>query len=383
MEKSNGEILLEKYLSGAASEQERAMIESWYLNSSNEGKIPNQMMLEKAETQVWGRLSVHQNNIKRNIQWSIAAASVALCIGFGIYFNQSKIETQVDILPGKNSATLTLSNGRKIILSDGINGNLAEEAGVKINKTSDGQIIYNIQPASVNDKTKASKMNTLSTNRGEQYQVHLPDGTKVWLNSASSLTYPTTLNELSERRVELNGEAYFEVEPLINKGGRSKVPFIVKTISTLGGGSGQEVEVLGTHFNVSSYNDEPQIKTTLLEGSVKISNLKSKISSLLKPGQQAIVQPSSSSIQINAVDTDEAISWKNGDFYFDSERLESIMRKVSRWYNVDVEFQDQAKKDVVFGGYISRFSNISKVLKMLELTGLAKFTITNNKVVVK
>ncbi|MCZ4245040.1 FecR family protein [Pedobacter punctiformis] len=384
MEKTKEEILLERYLSGRADKQEQAMVESWYLDVSDEAEAPSQSMLEKAEVQVWNRLSVHRHKNGRNRQWLMAAASIVLCIGFGLYFyKQSAKETQVDIPPGKNSATLTLSDGRKIALSSEVNGNLAEEAGVKISKTTDGQIVYNIQPEPHNGKTGVLKMNTLSTTRGEQYQVRLPDGTKVWLNAASSLTYPTTLNGGGDRKVELNGEAYFEVASLSRKGGQGKVPFIVKTILLSGDARGQEVEVLGTHFNINSYNDEPQIKTTLLEGSVRVLNLKSKISGLLKPGQQSVIQATDNSIQIIAVDADEAISWKNGDFYFDNERLESIMKKISRWYNVDVEFQDLSKKNAVFGGYISRSSHISKVLKMLELTGLAKFTITNNKVVVR
>jgi len=392
MEKSKEEILLEKYLSGKASEQERAMLESWYLDTLDEGESPDQSVLEMAEIKVWDRLSASQQKTRRNKQWQwiAAAASIILCIGLGLFFyERNTLRSQAvvtDIPPGKNSATLTLSDGRKIALSSEVNGNLAEEAGVKISKTADGQIIYDIQPESLNDKSGKPKINTLSTNRGEQYQLRLPDGTKVWLNAASSITYPTTLNGQEDRKVELSGEAYFEVSTLKVKSGKLKeqrVPFIVKTVSPLGDGRGQEVEVLGTHFNISSYNDEPQIKTTLLEGSVKVLNLKSKVSGLLKPGQQSVIQASNNLIRIIAADADEAISWKNGDFYFENERLESIMKKVSRWYNVDVEFQDQSKKDVAFGGYISRFSNISKVLKMLELTGLAKFTVTNNKVVVK
>ncbi|MBB6502523.1 FecR family protein [Pedobacter cryoconitis] len=376
MDKTKEETLIEKYLSGIADEQEQAIVESWYLNAEEEGEIPGMDRIEEAETKVWNRLSVNKLQSKRRKLWprAAAAASVLLCAGLGFYgYNNFYAEKQIakpDIAPGKNGATLTLSNGRNIILSDATDGKLAQEGGVSIRKTANGEIVYDLTPVAQDTSITDHKINTLHTARGQQYQVRLPDGTNVWLNAASSLAYPTSLKGAAQRVVELNGEAYFEVAK------DKKHPFIVKA-------NQQRVEVLGTHFNISCYNDEPAVKTTLLEGSVKVLNLKSSVSGTLKPGQQSVIRFSDNLLQVRNVDTEEAVAWQKGEFSFDEERLESVMKKISRWYNVEVEFQDPSKKDVVFGGYISRFSHISKVLKMLELTGLAKFTVENNKVVVK
>jgi transmembrane sensor len=374
MDKSKEEILIEKYLSGEANEPERAMIESWYLKLGEEGEMPALSVIEEAETKVWNRLSVDQPRSKRISLWprTIAAASVLIGVGLGAFFYKAsfidKQATKIDIAPGQNAATLVLSDGRKITLSNASNGKFAEDAGISISKTADGQLVYDLKSASAS--VNASKINTLYTARGQQYQVRLPDGTNVWLNAASSLSYLTSFKSSDQRIVELSGEAYFEVAK------DKKHPFIVKA-------NQQRVEVLGTHFNISSYKDETAVRTTLLEGSVKVLNLKSRASGVLKPGQQSVIRLSDDSLKVITVDTEETIAWKKGEFFFNEEPLESVMKKISRWYNVEVEFQDPSKKEVKFGGYISRFSHISKVLKMLELTGLAKFTVENNKVIIK
>ncbi|WP_316834251.1 FecR family protein [Pedobacter nutrimenti] len=373
MDKSKEELLIERYLNGKADKQEQAMLETWYLNDQEQGAVPDISSIKHAERKVWNKLSLNLSQPKKINLWprSIAAASILLCVGLSLYFyktSYTKKETKFDIGPGQNSATLQLSNGEKIDLSNTTNGKLIEETGITITKTGNGQIIYDLR--SVSADTALNKMNTLSTARGQQYKVRLPDGTNVWLNAASSLSYPTAFKGRNRRVVELNGEAYFEVYK------DKKHPFIVKT-------NQQSVEVLGTHFNINSYKDEPAVKTTLLEGSVKVLNLKSRASGILKPGQQSMIRFSGDSVQIETADVEEAMAWKKGEFYFDEERLESIMKKISRWYNVDVVFQDPTKKDVRIGGYISRFSNISKVLKMLELTGLAEFTLEKDKVLVK
>jgi len=373
MDKSKEELLVERYLNGKADQQEQAMLETWYLNQQEQGSVPDISSIAHAERKVWNRLSLNRSQPKKINLWprSIAAASILFCVGLGFYFyktSYTKKQTTFDVGPGQNAATLQLSNGQKIVLANTANGKLAEETGITITKTASGQVIYDLK--SVSADTALNKMNTLSTARGQQYQVRLPDGTNVWLNAASSLSYPTVLKGRARRIVELNGEAYFEVYK------DKKHPFIVKT-------NQQSVEVLGTHFNINSYKDEPAVKTTLLEGSVKVLNLKSRASGVLKPGQQSVIRFYGDSLQIETADIDEALAWKKGEFYFDEERLESIMKKISRWYNVDVVFQDPSKKDVRIGGYISRFSSISKVLKMLELTGLAEFTIEKDKVIVK
>jgi ferric-dicitrate binding protein FerR (iron transport regulator) len=194
--------------------------------------------------------------------------------------------------------------------------------------------------------------------------VVLPDGSKVFLNAASSLTYPISFVALRERRVELKGEAYFEVAKDKNH------PFIVKT-------QNQEIKVLGTHFNINSYADEPLTKTTLVEGSVLVKA--SGIQQILKPGSQAI--NGYDGLRIVEANMDEVLAWKNGYFMFDSESIESVMRKISRWYNIDVAFKGNVSKDK-FGGTVSRFANVSQVLRKLEYTNKVHFIIEEGRITV-
>lgn len=209
-----------------------------------------------------------------------------------------------------------------------------------------------------------SSYNTLSTARGEQYQVRLPDSSLVWLNAASELKYPSSFNTLKERRVELSGEAYFEVAK--NK----KQPFVVQA-------DGQEVKVLGTHFNVSSYSDEPDAITTLLEGSVQISgNGEVKV---LKPGERAV--RTGNQIKVSEADLSEDMAWKNGDFYFNNVGIASIMRQISRWYDVDIIYQGELT-DEKFYGTISRSKNIKQVLNVLEKTKSVHFKVEGRRVLI-
>jgi ferric-dicitrate binding protein FerR (iron transport regulator) len=208
-------------------------------------------------------------------------------------------------------------------------------------------------------------MNTIQTPRGGQYQVILPDGTKVWLNAASSLTYPTAFTG-GDRAVQLRGEAYFEVA------GNKEKPFKVMV-------GNMQVNVLGTHFNVMAYEDENAIQTTLLEGAVQVTN--GGVSHLLKPGQEGRLDRSSDAFRLLDVDADEAVAWKNGVFQFGGISIETVMRQIVRWYDVDVEYQGRTNEH--FRGTISRSANASEVFKMLELTGAVHFTIDGKKVIVK
>lgn len=224
--------------------------------------------------------------------------------------------------------------------------------------------------------------NTIATPKGGQYQVRLPDGSKVWLNAASSLKYLASFSAWNERKVELSGEAYFEVAK------DKDHPFVVKT-------ENQEVIVLGTHFNINSYKDEPATKTTLLEGSVRVSllgttstastiNTTQKISKgkpaeiILKPGEQATLI--GNNIRVSPQNAEDAIAWKDGYFMFNNESLESVMRKISRWYNLDVVFADASIKNQTFYGRMSRFSKVSQVLKSLALTREVKFELKDNTI---
>lgn len=325
-------------------------------------RIINQIVAEPqsrmAKTKLWPYIA-------------IAASFALLIVSVGYFFinqKQSKIASSIyafDIAPGREGATLTLSNGKQIKLSEAGKGEIAKEAGISIRKMANGQVDYNI--SSLNEGALRPSTNTLTTAKGETYRIHLPDGTLVTLNAASSLTYSSSLNDQRERKVILSGEAYFEV--FKNK----KRPFIVKT-------SRQEVEVVGTHFNVSAYNDDQTIKTTLLEGIVKVRTNKSN--QLLKPGQESELTRSGL-LKIEEVDTDEAVAWKDGYFMFNNEDLESIMLKLSRWYNVDIEFQNEDIKTETFGGTMNRFANISAALKILEMTGKVHFNIEGRRIKIR
>ncbi|SDL55942.1 FecR family protein [Pedobacter sp. ok626] len=299
----------------------------------------------------------------------IAGVAAVLALAYtGVYFfnNQSKKVAAVspiavhDVKPGDFGATLTLANGRKISLASASNGEIGRESGIIISKSGNGRLVYQIDEKVADPNAS----NTLSTARGETYQVRLPDGSVVYLNAASSLTYTTSLIENGKRIVKLIGEGYFEVSK------DKQHPFVVKT-------NKQEVEVLGTHFNISSYADDEVEKTTLLEGSVKLSAAGS--SKVLRPGQQAKL--SGGKIQINETDTDLAVAWKNNEFVIESEHIETIMKMISRWYNVEVVYIGE-KTTQRFSGKVSRFDKLSKVLEIVESTGEARFDVKGRTVYV-
>ncbi|NRF41918.1 FecR family protein [Pedobacter foliorum] len=370
MKEQDAKDLLKRYIAGNCTEQEKGLLETWYLQ--HEIKDLSQIAEEDKEKQldeIFSSLPIHHNHARRISLWpGIAAAAVALiALGSALYFYRYKLPMQEvaqhqyvnDIKPGGNKAVLTLADGRKVVLENAANGDIAKQAGVTITKTKDGQLVYEV--AKVNEDPDApNPLNTITTPKGGQYQISLPDGSNVWLNAASSLRYPLGFNK-KERKVELTGEAYFEVAH------NAATPFKVKTNT-------QEVEVLGTHFNISSYQDDENIKTTLLEGSVKVSQIQSKVSKLLKPGQQAIV---TNTINVTNVDAEQAIAWKEDLFMFNEDNLDHIMRMIARWYNVEAVFNDESLKTELYSGSVSKFVNVSHVLKKLELMGGVQFTIEN------
>jgi len=295
-----------------------------------------------------------------------AAAAVMLFLAAGGYFILHKGETahyagkiKTDVKSGSNGAILTLANGQKVILDQTKEG-LIDQEGTDLRKTGDSLLVYKTGGTAANARVY---YNTLETPKGKQYSVVLPDGSKVWLNAASSLRYPTAFSG-KERLVELTGEAYFEIAQ--NK----TSPFKVKTPD-------QTVEVLGTHFNIKAYADEQSTWTTLLEGSVKVENGQHDVVRL-KPGQQMVNGQKGEWRTMEKIDTAAVLDWKNGEFIFSGESLESIMRKVSRWYDVSVEYKDDAVKKELFYGSVSRWANASEVLDMLTLTGTIKFSIVQD-----
>lgn len=368
MNNKNLNELLAKYRSDTCTEDEKMLLEDWISSTTfPEYQVSEEEIMEDlAELRSTLPLSIKTTRLWPRIA---AAASVVLAIGLGWYFypGQSKetsatviATTIADIKPGRFSATLTLANGSNIALNNSANGKLADQAGAAVVKTANGQIAYQN-----NGISKGPQTNILSTAKGEQYIVVLPDGSKVWLNAATSIQYPTTFAGLAERKVVLNGEAYFEVA-------KDKMhPFVVET-------SEQRVKVLGTHFNVNSYVDEKATKTTLLEGSVGITPANKKQISILAPGQQALL--TSIGLKISAANVNAAIDWKNGKFIFEDESLGVILRKVARWYNLEVVYQQPALSNLIFTGTISRYEDVTNVLSKLELTEDVKFKIEGRKI---
>jgi len=264
-----------------------------------------------------------------------------------------------DVLPGGDKATLTLADGSTIDLDDAKNGTLAQQGNSKIIKI-DGRLSYD----PTNKNSREIVYNTISTPKGGQYQLELVDGSKVWLNATSSIHFPTSFIG-NERRIEITGEAYFEVAKDPN------MPFIVTV-------NNAEVQVLGTHFNINAYNDEDDIRTTLLEGSVRFVN--DGNTNILKPGQQAQLTKDGMTKVVNNVDVDGVVAWKNGMFDFENAGIETVMRQLSRWYDVEIEYK--GKTDDLFIAEMRRNIKLSDALKALELTGKVKFEIEGKKIIV-
>ena len=325
------------------------------------------------------------------IAWSgylrrLSAAAVILMIGIGsyyVFFNkinapQSKPQEVAvyDAAPGGNRAMLILSDGSKINLNEAVAGKIASQSGIQINKVTDGQLVYDKESAANTAPEKSELFNQINTPKAGQYQINLSDGTKVWLNSLSSIRFPAVFND-TERKVEITGEVYFEVAGY--RVNNRKVPFLVVC-------NNQVIEVVGTHFNVNSYRDESVVKTTLLEGSVKVYALnaitgKESKAVKLRPGEQSIVKQakSSNAIAVEKVDTESAIAWQKGYFKFKDTDIQEVMRQLSRWYDLDVVFNGPLPKDQ-FTGFVSKKVAISNVLNILEEGGGVKFSVKNKKV---
>ena len=357
MEKLLAKDILIKYRSGTATEQEKALVESWSLQEmGGQFDLTDQELLQDL-LEIRQRLGLYHAPVKTAKLWPgiAAAAAVILVITTGLLFYKSydvpKLSaTDVaknEIAPGMNQATLTLDDGRKISLKDAASGTLAKETGASITKTKNGQIVYTTDLSS--NLSNEIKYNTIATPNGGQWRLTLADGTNVWLNATSSLTYPSSFSG-NERVVSLTGEAYFEVA-------KDKVhPFVVKTYK-------QEVKVLGTHFNINSYENEPYTKTTLLEGSVAVSEKENGNKLLLSPGEAAF--NNGRSLKMQVVNTDADVSWKNGYFTFKKADLKTVMRQFSRWYNVEIEYEGKVP-DVELTGDVYRNVNASQALKILS-----------------
>ncbi|MGN6495320.1 MAG: FecR family protein [Agriterribacter sp.] len=342
-----------------------------------------QTVLQKSAGIINRRIEDNEGGARiRKFSWLklSAAAAVLICLSlsawlwFGhdtdavaVQFNNKKGAKKIE--PGGDKAVLTLANGQTVVLDEAGNGDLAQQGNAKVIKLN-GQLSYQ-QTGS----TKAPAYNTITTPRGGQYKLILADGTKVWLNAASSLRFPVSFSG-DVRTVELSGEGYFEVAAMHSSEHHKKIPFLVKILHAAGNTG--EVEVLGTHFNIMAYADEAAVKTTLLEGSVRIKN--SKTNTLLQPGEQASLQKETLEVQ-KRVDVEEVIAWKEGYFQFDRKApIEQVMRQVARWYDVEIGYEG-AIPNRRFGGKIARDSRLQDVLKMLELNNI-RFRIEGRKITV-
>jgi hypothetical protein len=392
--------LLEQYFNDAISDADRDELLS-YLNSNPDGvfsAVDEEMLnLEgapefdntraqkvladiKADSRfkddaivplpVTGKNSV----VKLYAGWMKIAAAVLIFVSVGFYFVRRQkmgaiknevANTTARIVPGSNKAILTLATGKSIVLDSAANGALANLGKSQVNKVGDGKLVYDVLPNATHAGVNAVLYNTLTIPPGGQYQVVLPDGTQVWLNSSSSLSYPTEFTGNS-RTVKLTGEAYFEVAKNKDK------PFYVEMNNV-------QVKVLGTHFNISAYADDNDLTTTLLEGSVQIS--KNGSQALLKPGQQAVIGSNANAITVSKAHINEAMAWKNGYFMFNDDNIVDIMKKVSRWYDADIEYKGNFSSQR-FGGTFTRSKSITDLLKNLEQISNVHFKITGRRITV-
>lgn len=377
MQKEEIEKLLAKYKAGSCTEEEKSLLETWYLYYEDSQLVDLEESARASDLEEIrsSLLMVTPGAIRRSLIPRIAAAAAILLVGVAgfLYLNEKdtvpptvvKTSPEIhDIGPGSNKATLTLADGSVITLDDAQQGAVAKQTGITITKTADGRLVYTM----LADPAGLSKLpvsyNKIETPQGGQYRIDLPDGTKVWLNAASSLRYPTAFSG-TERRVELSGEAYFEV--VHNK----SMPFTVV--------SGQQtVEVLGTHFNINSYGDEQAIKTTLVEGAVRVAN--SRSSSVLKPGQQAVLDKDNQVIAVSEANTEAVIAWKNGYFHFNRVNIKDIMKELARWYDIEVVYEGEIPADE-FVGKIRRSVSLSQSLKMLKLSRI-HFRIEGRKIII-
>ncbi|HQS51741.1 MAG: hypothetical protein B7X86_03840 [Sphingobacteriales bacterium 17-39-43] len=388
MPKEEVQQLVEKYLQGTASKEEEEKLLQWYWRESSlesEWELNSSQSENELKSMIYAKIIEHDetdNNqlSKSKINFSRLGAPLlfTVIVILSAYFYSARVQKestdkiiasveQNDILPGGSKAILTLADGRKIELDESENGILVNQGGIKVHKNSDGIIEYTFSKQKRNTIVASDEAepvyNTIETPVGGKYQLNLADGTKVWLNSSSSLRFPIFFSE-DNREVELKGEAYFEVSKDFKR------KFSVR--------SGiQTVEVLGTQFNINAYSDEKSIKTTLFEGEIRVIDLKTNDSKLLKPGEQSNVDQS---IQIKRIDTQAEIAWKEGYFYFKKADIETVMRQLGRWYGVTARYEANLPEHH-FSGAISNNLTLLEVLEILEKSDI-HFSLDGKEVIV-
>lgn len=351
-----GEIMDEQLAANRATADEHPEVVSRILKG-----ISDQIADEKKV------ISIRRRSIIK--RWSVAASLLILIAVSAFFFTNRKTNNDTpvlaavdhaDIAAGKDGAVLTLDDGSTMILDSLGNGFVTTQNGTKIT-LQNGQLIYDAGHPQAGEVS----YNTMSTPRGRQFQLVLPDGSKVWLNAASSIRYPTVFTG-TERKVEITGEAYFEVAH------NRSLPFKVQVNKET------TVEVLGTHFNINSYEDEESINTTLLEGSVRVKHSNGEI--VLKPGQQARAKGTEQIKVLSGVDIEKVMAWKNGVFNFQDATLEEVMRQLERWYDIDVVYEKNIPK-LEFFGKMGKDLSLANVLRGLEMSEVS-FRIEGRKVIV-
>lgn len=376
--------LIKRQMDGSISAEDQYVLDQWlernehnkqlFKNITNPATLQEGLFeLEKYDTEasaegLFGEAGLlfpppYKKNRGRGKQikiyrWMAAACFIAIFAGMTYFILEGHKQTTIvqtgsqaneTIVPGSSKAVLTLADGSMVVLDSAMNTNLSQRGKNDILKVQRGQLVYKSMPAA-----KQLTYNKISIPRGGEFRLVLSDGTKVWLNSASSIRYPVAFAG-KERRVELDGEAYFEVTHNASK------PFKVAV-------NGTEIQVLGTHFNINAYKEEPGLRATLLEGSIKLLTSTGR-SVIIKPGQQAEVDDDNH-IKVNDhVDIQQVVAWQKGLFEFDNTPLTVIMGQISRWYNVDVVYEGQPGKET-FGGGINKRQPLSTVLKLLEANGV-------------
>lgn len=374
MNKQLGAQLLKKYLSGLATQKEQHIVEEWYaFNRMGEPAIDSPEDFMRIKSEMWATIDYRSRIQVKTMQkrrWlSYAAAVLVLMCAVGIYkWLLPQKEYNVinyagpEIKAGHTGATLTLSDGTEIDLNSVDAGLITSGYGVRVSKNAQGALVYTEERDT--HKAPDNITNTVTTRNGEIFEVVLPDGSRVWLNSASSLTFKSDLAKNSTRTVKLQGEGYFEVR-------KNRRPFIVATES-------QEVHVLGTHFNINAYAESKGlVKTTLLEGVVNVVTGKSE--QKISPGEQAVNKMGQ--IDVHLQDTEDILAWKNGYFKIDGNIYE-IMLSIGRWYDVDVQFTETVPKELKLWGYISRSNDLITTLRQIERTNKVKFKIKERTITV-
>ena len=387
--------MLDRYLKNQANTKEKEKLDEFFEENSNSIEASKSIEnVSKLEDKIFNYIQfgikeqVKKESTLNRMPYLQVAASILVIFLFSttIYFYRSSLASKSqlpiaqsvakleDKQPAKNIAILTLGNNSQIVLDEASSGEIAQEGGVSILKTDKGELVYKIRNSNKLSTNDLNKYNTISTPMGGKFKVILPDGSLVLLNAASTLKYPVHFDE-KLRKVSFTGEAYFEIAKLEDKR-KKRVPFYVYS-------NDQIVEVLGTHFNINSYDYEEYSKTTLLEGSVKIINEKSAApAKILKPGQQAVIKRGDVQTKIMIADEAQALAWKDGYFLFKNTNIKDVVNELERWYNVDIQYEDEMEFENITG-YISRNVKISSVLKMLQLSGIVNYEISGSKIIIK